>query len=107
MNMFCPKCGSLMRPIKKKKNVYLYCEKCKKAYKQEQKSIKLKKDVEKKEEIVVLEKDVVNLPVIEKRCPKCGNEKAFFWMQQTRSADEPPTQFFRCTKCKYTWREYK
>ncbi|MFX1553684.1 MAG: hypothetical protein ACFFBV_07130 [Promethearchaeota archaeon] len=22
-----------------------------------------------------------------------------------RGADEPSTHFFRCTKCKYTWRE--
>ncbi|MEM4865380.1 MAG: hypothetical protein QXY09_02690 [Acidilobaceae archaeon] len=25
---------------------------------------------------------------------------------QTRAADEPPTRFYRCTKCGYTWREY-
>ncbi|RJQ19012.1 hypothetical protein C4580_05525, partial [Candidatus Woesearchaeota archaeon] len=22
-------------------------------------------------------------------------------------ADEPATRFFKCTKCKHTWREYK
>jgi DNA-directed RNA polymerase subunit M len=29
-----------------------------------------------------------------------------WWMLQTRSADEATTQFFRCTKCKHTWRNY-
>ena len=27
-------------------------------------------------------------------------------MFQTRSADEPTTRFYRCQKCKFTWREY-
>jgi len=27
-------------------------------------------------------------------------------MIQTRAADEPPTRFYRCTKCGHTWREY-
>ncbi|MFX1287916.1 MAG: transcription factor S, partial [Promethearchaeota archaeon] len=26
--------------------------------------------------------------------------------EQTRSADEPSTSFFRCLECKHTWREY-
>ncbi len=37
-------------------------------------------------------------------CPKCGNTQANWWMVQTDSADEPSTQFFRCTKCRHTWR---
>ena len=39
-------------------------------------------------------------------CPKCKNNKAVWWLLQTRSGDEPPTQFYRCTKCAQTWREY-
>jgi len=37
-------------------------------------------------------------------CPKCGNNQARWWIVQTDSADEPSTQFFRCTKCHHTWR---
>ena len=43
---------------------------------------------------------------IKKECEKCGNDKVVWWMLQTRSADEPTTQFYRCTKCSYTWRDY-
>lgn len=37
-------------------------------------------------------------------CPKCGNHEAYWWIVQTDTAEEPSTQFFRCTKCKHTWR---
>jgi transcription factor S len=40
-------------------------------------------------------------------CPKCGNNQSRWWIVQTDSADEPSTQFFRCTKCKHTWRTPK
>ena len=46
------------------------------------------------------------MPTIEIECEKCGNNKAVWWMLQTRSADEPTTQFYRCTKCEHTWRNY-
>lgn len=45
-------------------------------------------------------------PTIKIDCEKCGNDEAVWWMLQTRSADEPTTQFYRCTKCKHTWRNY-
>ena len=46
------------------------------------------------------------LPTINIECPKCQNNLAVWWMLQTRSADEATTQFYRCTKCKHTWRNY-
>ena len=46
------------------------------------------------------------LPTTAIECPKCKNGTAFWWMLQTRSADEPTTQFYRCTKCGHTWRNY-
>ena len=46
------------------------------------------------------------LPTIEIECEKCGHDQAVWWTLQTRSADEPTTQFFRCTKCEHTWRNY-
>ena len=46
------------------------------------------------------------LPTIEIECEKCGHNQAVWWTLQTRSADEPTTQFYRCIKCEYTWRNY-
>jgi len=61
-------------------------------------------------DIRVVESDNVPAPdpVTDKvECPKCGNTQAFWWITQTDSADEPSTQFFRCTKCSHTWRNPK
>ena len=44
-------------------------------------------------------------PIADAECPKCGNEQAYWWVQQVRGEDEPDTQFNRCTKCRYTWRK--
>jgi DNA-directed RNA polymerase subunit M len=65
-----------------------------------------------KEKIIILE-NVENIPtgsqVIkgEISCPSCGNDQAYFWILQTRRADEPPTRFYKCTKCGKVWREYQ
>lgn len=40
-------------------------------------------------------------------CEKCGNTKAYYYMRQTRSADEATTRFLECTACKFKWREYR
>jgi DNA-directed RNA polymerase subunit M len=52
------------------------------------------------------ERGVDALPTTTIECPKCANSTAFWWMLQTRSADEATTQFYRCKKCSHTWRNY-
>ncbi len=58
-------------------------------------------------EIAIIDEDVsAGLPTAKVRCPECGNNVAHWWLRQLRSADESETRFYRCTKCKKTWREY-
>ncbi len=104
---FCDKCGSILVPVKKRENTYLKCRRCGAEKKRDIKALKIVEPAKKRKGVTILEKDTTPLPMVEMRCEKCNNTHAYFWLQQTRSADEPPTQFFRCTKCKYTWREYK
>jgi DNA-directed RNA polymerase subunit M len=52
------------------------------------------------------EQKLRTLPTVNVECPRCGNNVAYAWQVQTRGADESSTQFFRCTKCNHTFREY-
>ncbi|XP_014220559.1 DNA-directed RNA polymerase I subunit RPA12 [Trichogramma pretiosum] len=40
-------------------------------------------------------------PTVDKKCPKCGNDKMSYATLQLRSADEGQTVFYTCTKCKH------
>ena len=105
--MFCPRCGSILMPVKYAGKTRLRCPRCK--YSENQKSkITLKEEVKlkKQDQIEVVDKKVDTLPKIKEECPKCHNNEAFYWEVQTRSADEAATQFFKCTKCMHTWRSY-
>ncbi len=98
---FCS-CGGVFAPAGEKQK----CRNCgKEMLKQADKIL----TENRKKEIIVIEDNRPDLPSTPRECPRCGNDKAYWWLIQTRSADEPPTQFFRCTnvKCKHTWREYK
>ncbi|MGC9309091.1 MAG: transcription factor S [Candidatus Nanoarchaeia archaeon] len=99
---FCPKCGSIL--VKKRKN--FGCPRCGYVSKEAIK-IESKEKIGNKQEVgVVKEKDVDVMPTVQEECPKCGHNEAYFWTAQTRSGDEAETKFYRCKKCKHTWREY-
>ena len=72
-------------------------------------NIVVTRNIDETDKIVVIGKKERNLrttPQTRAKCPKCENMTAYWWMVQTRSIDESATQFFRCTKCSFTWRDY-
>ncbi|MHC1567361.1 MAG: transcription factor S [Candidatus Syntropharchaeia archaeon] len=98
---FCPECRSMMIPVEGK----FICRKC--GYEKEKgKSSFVSKHARSRGEIAVVGEEAAGLPTTRVTCPSCGNDTAYWWLRQLRGADESETRFFRCTKCKKTWREY-
>ncbi len=107
---FCPNCKCLLLEDRKRK-VFL-CKKC--GFQKNTINSGGQRFVEaldKRPEALIVKEGGSGssepLPVTKAECKKCGNLKAYYWMMQTRSADEPSTRFYRCTECSHTWREYE
>ncbi len=103
--MFCPECGSILRPKEKAGKKVLYCTCGYTKAPDGEISTEIKETVDTGKKVEIMEKYETNSKMRVK-CEKCGNMIAYYWTQQTRGADEPETRFFRCTRCEYTWREY-
>jgi transcription factor S len=112
---FCPKCGMRLVSNGKKKGkkvvFQLVCPKCDYTKQIGDKPPVVHKAIERspQESIAIIgkaEQKLRTLPTVRIECPKCGNNTAYAWQVQTRGTDESSTQFFRCTKCNYTFREY-
>ncbi len=110
---FCPKCRMrLVITVKAEKGtVALRCPNCGYEPKKKAKApLPVPKITKSSKETIVIigekEAKLKTLPTEKVECPKCGNIGAYVWLVQTRGADESSTQFFRCTKCGSTWREY-
>lgn len=99
---FCPKCGCVLV----EKNKKFGCPRCN--YKAKGKvKLESSEKIEIKPEIGVIDNNDTDVfPVIPAVCPKCDNKEAYFWTSQTRAGDEAETKFYRCTKCRHTWRDY-
>lgn len=67
---------------------------------------KVVKPAKREEMVTVMEEVKPALPTTRAKCSKCGHETAYWWLKQTRAADEATTRFYRCAKCGHTWREY-
>jgi len=101
---FCTKCGTVLV----KKRLRYSCPKCGKAVKGKIKIKTSEKMAEKTKVGLLKEKDANVWPVTSAICPnpKCKNTKAYFWTAQKSTMNEEEVRFFRCTKCKKTWREF-
>jgi len=100
---FCQRCGGIILV----KNNKATCVRC--GHKQKNKpKIKVAEKIKHQETVAIIKEEQSNTnPIIEMKCPKCKNKKAYFWTMQTRSGDESETKFYKCTDCKHTWRVYR
>jgi DNA-directed RNA polymerase subunit M len=112
---FCPNCGSRLVPKKSESAdcVAFTCLKCGyvKPASNEKAEVKGGKVIEHnlQQFVTVIgqeEQKLNTMPTMRVECPKCGNMLVYVWQVQTRGGDEASTQFFRCTKCSFTFREY-
>jgi transcription factor S len=100
--MFCPKCGSLLKRLEVNGKKLMGCS-C--GFQQDKKGSATITEKSGAKEVELIE-EIETKPLVDEHCEKCGHGKAYFWSMQTRAADEPETRFFKCEKCKHTWREY-
>ena len=100
---FCEKCGGMILVQEGKAK----CVSC--SYRPKKKiKIETNESIEQRERVAVIkESESETYPIVEIKCPKCKNEKAYFWTTQTRASDESETKFYKCAKCKHTWRVYR
>jgi DNA-directed RNA polymerase subunit M len=82
-----------------------FCSKC--GYKQKRSGSNIVINKQEKKEVTFIEdKDKANvLPKTNIKCPKCGNNEAYWILRQMRGSDEPESRFYTCTKCRHKWRE--
>ena len=115
---FCNYCGSLLclstsqfitrESIYQSSNIQMQCIQCNQRYRESKALsntgfVPLRQIL--KAEIIRDSEQWANASTTTERCPKCSNEKAYYLQVQTRSADEPMTTYYRCTKCAHNWSE--
>jgi len=98
---FCPKCGIILT----KKDGKHVCSKC--GYAKSNVKISTTEKTDTKKGTAIVGEEHETMPKVHMLCPKCGNEECFFWSLQTRAGDEGETSFYKCVKCKHTWRKYR
>lgn len=70
--------------------------------------IQASEKIEKVNKVAIIDENkFATYPVVEIKCPKCRNNKSYFWTLQTRASDESETKFYKCVKCEHTWRDYR
>ncbi len=100
---FCQKCGSII-VVKDDKAA---CAACGHKFNKKIKITSAEK-IHQSEAVQIINEEAENIyPIVEIDCLKCPSKKAYFWTIQTRAADESETKFYKCIKCKHTWRKYR
>ena len=110
---FCPNCSSRLVPKRTEAGICFTCLKCGYVKPNDEKESEVKGSgkvirhtLQQQVTVIGKEDNVDTMPTMRMECPKCGNMIVYVWQVQTRGGDEASTQFFRCTKCNHTFREY-
>jgi transcription factor S len=98
---FCDECGSMMMADG---GVWV-CNSCGHEQPKGDSASYTVTDAQEKSEVIESGAENSGLPTTNAQCPECGNDRAYWYMQQIRSADESETRFFVCTECEHKWRE--
>jgi len=110
---FCPDCETKMIHLKKKQartvTLILSCPKCGYTKKSARPNTVIRKaNNSLVENLIIIEKKEQKFrtaPTFAIGCPKCGNNRAYGWTLHLGSLEQSSTQFYRCTRCNYTYRE--
>ena len=94
--MFCPACKTLL-----KLSAHKTCLNCSAPVEEK---IEFSEQIKQKQEPKAQALNIETMATVQQKCPKCGNREAYFKSQQIAYADEPETEFYKCTKCWHTWR---
>lgn len=103
---FCDECGSMMRAGEG--NDVWECTSCDNVEgrdAEEDAAMTTTQGQVETEIVDVSDAEDQGLPTTRANCPKCDNDRAHFYLQQIRSADESETRFFICTECEHKWRD--
>ncbi|KAL0479848.1 DNA-directed RNA polymerase III subunit RPC11 [Acrasis kona] len=104
MPFFCPYCCNILLVENNSEHSnQWYCQTCPYVCRVSQKIVN-KVKLEKKQVDDVLGGIDKYAPTVNMQCPKCSQPEAYFTEFQTRSADEPMTQFYQCVSCGHQWK---
>jgi DNA-directed RNA polymerase subunit M/transcription elongation factor TFIIS len=101
---FCKVCGSYLKRTKEG----FWCPKCKKHYPPETAPKEKKAIKSKPSAIIVIDERHAEPTKVPVKCPKCGNDKAFYWVSSISGEHagvrrERTVEHYKCTKCSYSW----
>ncbi|CAI5759071.1 unnamed protein product [Candida verbasci] len=111
MLSFCPSCSNMLMisPSEEDGMNSFHCSTCPYEFKIQGLQMFDRKKLNRKEVDDVLggEGTWDNVDQTAVNCQKegCSGDKAYFFQLQIRSADEPMTTFYKCTKCGHRWKE--
>lgn len=113
---FCDECGGMLVSEKENGESKMKCRNCgefQEDIDEDEMKVTEEKEEDPMDRLNVSSEDdqETTRPTTMKECPNCSedsdDEKQHeWWMEQTRSSDEPPTRFYECTECGNVHKEY-